>query len=88
MALAIVFILYFQIFQLLQVIPAQLTYVDIGPSSFKQQPRSMLNTLELDDGHDKVEYAQLNHMPCNQKETEQTSNPWMDIDHTNGIVLQ
>ena len=48
----------------------------------------MLNILELEDGHDRVEYAQLNHKPCNQKkETEQKSNLWMDIDHTNGIVL-
>ena len=89
MAIAIISILCFQIFKSLQVIPAQLTYVDINPSSFKQQPKSMLNILELDDGHDRVEYAQLNYKPCDQKkETEQTSNLWMDIDHTNGRVSQ
>ena len=50
----------------------------------------MLNILELDDGHDRVEYTQLNHKPCcnQKKETEQTSNLWMDIDHTNGRVSQ
>ena len=47
----------------------------------------MLNVLELEDDHDRVEYAQLNHKPCNQKETEQKSNLWMDIDHTNGTVV-